>query len=75
MITAAYRTVTGDPVDELNQIKDELRVVWLALSSPHADQGYTPHIGEHVNGIVNRLEALCEAMSGPVRMTGGERNG
>jgi hypothetical protein len=80
-------TVSTDPIDELCQIRDELRVVWLALGND-TDQGYLPAVREHVNGIANRVHDIVEQMSSDAldamaavssartqRMTGGQRNG
>lgn len=79
-------TVSTDPVDELCQIRDELRVVWLALGNETdgGDGAYLTEVREHVNGIANRLRDIVEHMSAvaleaasakPARLVGGQRNG
>ena len=45
------RPTPPDAVDRLHQIKDELRVIWLALGNPENAEGYLTEIGEHVNGL------------------------
>lgn len=58
------RPIPVDCLDDLHQIKDELIVVWCALTNPnHGDECVLP-IAEHVNGIKNRLGATLEAMEG-----------
>lgn len=79
-------TVSDSPIDELCQIRDELRVVWLALGNETdgGDGAYSGEVREHVNGIGNRLHDIIENMSGaaleaasvkPARMVGRSRNG
>lgn len=49
-----------DAVDDLCQLRDELRVIWLAIGNT-ADQGdgeYSVEIREHVNGIANRVATV-----------------
>jgi hypothetical protein len=70
-------TVSDDPVDELCQIRDELRVVWLALGN-EIDEGYQSEVREHVNGIANRLRDIVNHMSGEAlakASRGGRANG
>lgn len=55
-------TEPKDPLDELCQIRDELRVVWLALINPDS-RGYTTQVGEHVNVLTDRLGDLIEQMA------------
>lgn len=59
-------TISDYPVDELCQIRDELRVVWLALGNEQQADAYRIEIGEHVNGLVNRIADLIELMNGRV---------
>lgn len=58
------RTTPLDAVDQLHQIKDELRVIWLALGNAENAEGYLTEIGEHVNGLANRLDDICQQMTG-----------
>lgn len=51
-----------DPIDELCQIRDELRVVWLALINPDS-RGYTTQVGEHVNILGDRLGNIIEQIA------------
>jgi len=70
-------TVSDDPIDELCQIRDELRVVWLALGN-ETDEGYQSEVREHVNGIANRLRDIVNHMSGAALANlakGGGANG
>lgn len=57
-------TVSTDPIDELCQIRDELRVVWLALGNEEQAEAYRVEIGELVNGIANRIADLIKIMQG-----------
>ena len=56
-------TISNDPIDELCQIRDELRVVWLALGN-ETDEGYRSEVREHVNGIANRVNDIVDHMCG-----------
>ena len=58
------RATPLDAIDRLHQIKDELRVIWLALGNPENAAGYLTEIGEHVNGLANRLDEVCQQMTG-----------
>lgn len=62
------RSVPLDCFDDLNQLKDELHVVWCALTNPdHGVECVLP-IAEHVNGIKNRLRAVIATMEGAAPM-------
>jgi len=51
----------ADPIDDLCQISDELRVIWLALNG--AEGGvYITSIANCVNEIDHRLRAVIENM-------------
>jgi hypothetical protein len=71
------RTYSDHPVDELCQLRDELRVIWVALGGTAEDiENNLCEVREHVNGIANHLGEVIRVMSGePQRMTGGQRNG
>lgn len=56
-------TLSSDPLDELCLIRDELRVVWLALGN-ETDEGYRSEVREHVNGIANRVSDIVEHLCG-----------
>ena len=56
-------TVSDNPVDELCQIRDELRVVWLALGNHH-DGGHFTEVREHINGLESRLSGIVEHLIG-----------
>lgn len=58
------RPTPPDAVDRLHQIKDELRVIWLALGNPENAEGYLTEIGEHVNGLADPLDDICRQMTG-----------
>lgn len=65
-----------ESIDALYQIRDELRVVWCALTNPVHGEECVGQIAEHVNGIHLRIVALLDAAEQhpePVRMVGGER--
>lgn len=64
-------TISTDPIDELCQIRDELRVVWLALGNDNQAEAYRVEIGEHVNGIANRIHDLVETMAGEALTSAG----
>lgn len=51
-------------IDELNQIRDELHVVWCALTNPHHAEECVVPIAEHVNGLHHRLVQICGAIQG-----------
>lgn len=57
------RTIHADAVDELCQIRDELRVVWLALGNRDDSEAYLIQIGEHVNGLANRVSEIVKTLS------------
>lgn len=57
-------TISDDPVDELAQIRDELRVVWLALGNNVDGEGYLTEVREHVNGIANRVSDIVQYLNG-----------
>lgn len=70
------RVYSDNPIDDLNQLRDEIRVVWCALGAGEEVEGYLAEIREHVNGIANHLGEVIRVMSTePARMTGGRRNG
>lgn len=51
-----------DALDELTQLRDELHVVWCALTSEnHAEECIRP-ITEHVHGIMRRLAAATKKL-------------
>lgn len=52
-----------DVIDNLNQLRDETRVVWLALTNTNHAEQHVGEIGELVNSIANRLADVCEALS------------
>ena len=56
-------TISDDPVDELAQVRDELRVVWLALGNGVDCEGYLSEVREHVNGIANRVSDIVHHLS------------
>lgn len=57
--------VSIDRIDELNQLRDELQVVWCALTNPHhAEESVIP-IAEHVNGLHHRLVAILSSIQRP----------
>lgn len=58
----ALRQVPLECIDDLIQIKDELRVVWLALSNPDCDDN--GEIGAHVDGLQRRVANICKRMEG-----------
>ncbi|MGB3418744.1 MAG: hypothetical protein WBA36_18880 [Mesorhizobium sp.] len=69
------RTCSENPIDELCQLRDEMRVVWCALGAGEESEGYLDEIREHVNGIANHLGEVIRAMSAaPARKTGGSSN-
>ena len=53
---------TVDALDALHQIRDELQVVWCALTNKAHAEECTDSIGEHVSQLHTRLDAICEAM-------------
>lgn len=59
----SHPRIGGDPLDELCLIRDELRVVWLALGNPDEAEAYLIDIREHVNGIANRVDEIVKAAS------------
>lgn len=54
-----------DSIDLLCQIRDELKVIWLALGNTMdlADDGLLTPVREHVNGLSGRLHNVIEDMS------------
>lgn len=61
---SASRSILPDCIDELAQIRDELQVLWCALTNTtHADECVVP-IGEHVHGLHWRLYQIIEKMKG-----------
>lgn len=57
------RTFSDCPIDELCQLRDEIRVVWVALGGDSEDvEGYRTEIREHVNGFANHLGEVIKAM-------------
>lgn len=59
---SAVRPVPLDAIDQLDQIRDELRVIWLALTNADQAEGYIVEIGEAVNGVTRRLAETCKLM-------------
>lgn len=57
-------TISDNPIDELAQVRDELRVVWLALGNDADSEGYLSEVREHVNGIANRISDIVQHLSG-----------
>lgn len=53
-------TISDNPIDELAQVRDELRVVWLALGNDVDCDGYLSEVREHVNGIANRVGDIVQ---------------
>ena len=54
-----------DSLDKLDQLADELHVVWMALLSDSVEKtGDIVAISECVNGIRNRLSDTIKEMSG-----------
>jgi ABC-type Fe3+-hydroxamate transport system substrate-binding protein len=58
------RTLLADPIDELCQLRDEMRVIWIALGSQEEAEGYLMSIREHVNGITNRVDEVIKRLQG-----------
>lgn len=56
-----------DAIDALCQIRDELRVVWMALGNTQQADGYLTEVGEHVNGLANRVRDVIDQMNGEAR--------
>jgi hypothetical protein len=56
-------TVSDNPIDELAQVRDELRVVWLALGNDTDSEGYLLEVREHVNGIANRVSDIVKHLN------------
>lgn len=52
-----------DPIDRLCQIRDTLRVAWMALVS-EADDSNTRAVTEVLNAATNDLHRVIEDMSG-----------
>jgi hypothetical protein len=65
------RTYSDDPIDELCQLRDEIRVVWCALGAGEESEGYLTEIREHVNGIANHLGEVIHVMSKMSERTAG----
>lgn len=57
------RTMIADPLDELCQLRDELRVVWVGLGNEEDAEAYRVEIREHVNGIANRVADIIKTMT------------
>lgn len=51
-------------IDDLNQLKDELQVVWCALTNPSHAEECVVQIAEHVNGIRSRLRTTIRTLEG-----------
>ncbi|UUP19534.1 hypothetical protein [Nitratireductor thuwali] len=63
-------------VDDLHQIRDELQVVWCALTNPHHGEECVLPIAEHVSSLHHRLVHICSAIQRePRRTVGGKPNG
>ena len=63
------RTYSDHPADELCQLRDELRVIWVALGGAAEDiENNLGEIREHVNGIANHLGEVVKVM-----MNGGAK--
>ena len=58
-------------IDQLRQIENELRTIWLALgNTTDLAEDYLRDVREAVNGVTNRLDEACTAME-----KRGERHG
>ncbi|MER9720985.1 MULTISPECIES: helix-turn-helix transcriptional regulator [unclassified Mesorhizobium] len=59
------RVVPLSAIDQLHQVRDELRTIWLALgnTSDLDDDGTLTPIREALNGSTNRLEDACQSMA------------
>lgn len=64
-----------DPIDQLCQIRDELRTAWLALGNTVdlPDDGLLTPVREHINGLANRLHDVVEDMSDQAFRAASER--
>jgi hypothetical protein len=53
----------GEPsiIDALAQVSDELRTIWCALHSPHAEERLRS-ICEALNGVVDRLDVATKKL-------------
>ncbi|PRD40669.1 hypothetical protein C5748_25735 [Phyllobacterium phragmitis] len=58
------RTIPLDCIDSLAQLRDELDVIWCALSNSENVEHCLPAIVEHINGVRGRFAAEIELMSG-----------
>ncbi|RWI60275.1 MAG: hypothetical protein EOQ93_03160 [Mesorhizobium sp.] len=61
---AVGRVVPVTAIDQLHQVRDELRTIWLAMGNTVdlEDDGLLTPIREALNGSTNRLEAACHLM-------------
>lgn len=62
----AHTTIQIDAIDQLDQIVDEFRTIWLAMgnTTDMADD-YLLNIREAMNGATNRLADVRKAIEGP----------
>lgn len=60
----ATRAIPIDAIDQLHQIRDELRTIWLAMGNTVDldDDGVLTPVREALNGCTNRLEDACKLM-------------
>lgn len=63
---AARCNVPIAALDQLHQVRDELRTIWLALGNTVDldDDGLLTPIREALNGATNRMDAACQLMEG-----------
>jgi hypothetical protein len=56
------RVIPLDAIDQLHQIHDELRTIWLAMGNTVDidDDGYMVPSREALNGTTNRLDDTCK---------------
>ena len=58
----ATRKIPIAAIDQLHQVRDELRTIWLALGNTADldDDGVLTPVREALNGSTNRLEDACK---------------
>lgn len=62
---SAARNIPIDCIDQLRQIENELRTIWLALgNTTDIAEDYLCDVREAVNGVTNRLDETCKVMEG-----------
>lgn len=64
------RPIDTDRIDDLHEIRKEVRVICLALMSEDA-YDYLDAVGDTLSGIANRLDKLCVAIDPPGGEVGG----